>query len=508
MSYCIYLRKSRADKELEFKEDVLFRHERALLDLAKSRNYNITKIFKEVVSGETLAARPQMQELLTEVESGLWEGVLVMEVERLARGNTIDQGIVSQAFKYSNTLIITPNKVYNPANEFDEEYFEFGLFMSRREYKTINRRLIAGRLASCKEGKYVGSAPPYGYKKIKLQGQKGFTLVPDEKEAEIVKLIFKWYTQEDRIGTRKICYRLDEMGIKPHIADKWSLASIRDMLTNDVYIGKIHWNKSKTIKSTINGAVSISRPRQKEFDVYDGLHQPLIDLDTFEKAQYYMSLNPSNPGKGTVNPLSGLIICSACGKKMVRRPSKTVPDYLICPTPHCRNIGTQLSTVETKVVDGVRLWLNQYKINNNSISKTVLMPVNNDNLIRQLDKKIEQLNNQLNNTYSLLEQGLYSKELFLERQKTLKNELDLLNVKKNTLLDEDKKNTQKAELKNQLIPQAEKIDSIYYKLSSPKQKNDLLKSVFTKIIYTKEKGGRWDKSALDDFKLEFISKLD
>ena len=144
-----------------------------------------------------------------------------MEVERLARGNTIDQGIVSQAFKYSNTLIITPNKVYNPANEFDEEYFEFGLFMSRREYKTINRRLIAGRLASCKEGKYVGSAPPYGYKKIKLQGQKGFTLVPDEKEAEIVKLIFKWYTQEDRIGTRKICYRLDEMGIKPHIADKW-----------------------------------------------------------------------------------------------------------------------------------------------------------------------------------------------------------------------------------------------------------------------------------------------
>ena len=242
------------------------------------------------------------------------------------------------------------------------------------------------------------------------------------------------------------------------------------MLTNDVYIGKIHWNKSKTIKSTINGAVSISRPRQKEFDVYDGLHQPLIDLDTFEKAQYYMSLNPSNPGKGTVNPLSGLIICSACGKKMVRRPSKTVPDYLICPTPHCQNIGTQLSTVETKVVDGVRLWLNQYKINNNSISKTVLMPVNNDNLIRQLDKKIEQLNNQLNNTYSLLEQGLYSKELFLERQKTLKNELDLLNVKKNTLLEEDKKNTQKAELKNQLIPQAEKIDSIYYKLSSPKKK--------------------------------------
>ncbi len=49
----------------------------------------------------------------------------------------IDQGIVSQAFKYSGTRIITPTKTYDPNNEFDEEYFEFGLFMSRREYQTI-----------------------------------------------------------------------------------------------------------------------------------------------------------------------------------------------------------------------------------------------------------------------------------------------------------------------------------------------------------------------------------
>lgn len=510
MAYCIYLRKSRADRDNPNwdEEEVLARHEKTLKELAFNRGYNITKIFREVVSGETLAARPQMQELLNEVENGIWEGVLVMEVERLARGNSIDQGIVSQAFKYSNTLIITPSKTYNPANEFDEEYFEFGLFMSRREYKTINRRLMAGRLASCKEGKYVGSDAPYGYKKVKLQGQKGFILEPDEKESEIVKLIYKLYTQEDKIGTRKICYKLDDMGIKPRKSEKWSLATIRDILTNDVYIGKIHWNKAKSIKSTINGTVSISRPRQKDFDVFDGLHKPLIDLATFEKAQYYMSLNPSNPGRGTVNPLSGLIVCSVCGKKLVRRPSKIAPDYLICPTPHCQNIGTQLNTVETKVLEGVKLWLNQYKVNNSSVSKAVLISVNNDNLISKLDKKITQLNNQLNNTYSLLEQGLYSKELFLERQETLKSEIDSLKIKKNELLEEDKKNAQKSELKKQLIPQAEKIDSIYYSLSTPKQKNDLLKSIFTKIIYTKEKGGRWDKKALDDFKLEFVSKLD
>ena len=110
----------------------------------------------------------------------MWDGVLVVEVERLARGDTIDQGVVSRAFQYSDTKIITPTKTYDPDNEFDEEYFEFGLFMSRREYKTIKRRLNAGRIASVKEGKYCGTKPPYGYERIKLHGEKGlrYSLCP------------------------------------------------------------------------------------------------------------------------------------------------------------------------------------------------------------------------------------------------------------------------------------------------------------------------------------------
>ena len=137
---CIYLRKSRADREAEARgeEETLARHERILLDLAKRRGCHIGAIYREVVSGETISARPVMQRLLQEVESGMWDGVLVVEVERLARGDSIDQGVVARAFQYSDTKIITPTKTYDPNNEFDEEYFEFGLFMSRREYKTIS----------------------------------------------------------------------------------------------------------------------------------------------------------------------------------------------------------------------------------------------------------------------------------------------------------------------------------------------------------------------------------
>ena len=165
MPYCMYLRKSRADIEAENKgeEETLIRHEKILLELAEKMNLTIEKIYREVESGETISSRPVMQKLLNDVEQEKWKGVLVIEVERLARGDTVDQGIVAQTFKYSNTKIITPMKVYDPQNEFDEEYFEFGLFMSRREYKLINRRLQRGRIQSVKEGKYLGSIPPYGY---------------------------------------------------------------------------------------------------------------------------------------------------------------------------------------------------------------------------------------------------------------------------------------------------------------------------------------------------------
>ena len=195
--YAIYLRKSRADMEAELRGEgeTLARHENLLLELARNKNIVIEEIYKEIVSGESIDSRPEMQRLLSDVKQFKWNGILVVEVERLARGETMDQGIVANAFKISNTKIITPTKTYDPQNEFDEEYFEFGLFMSRREYKTINRRLQRGRMISAKEGKYVGSVAPFGYSRVKIKNDKGYTL-NENSEAKIVKLIFNLYKSE------------------------------------------------------------------------------------------------------------------------------------------------------------------------------------------------------------------------------------------------------------------------------------------------------------------------
>ncbi len=213
--YCMYLRKSRADVEAEARGEgeTLARHQNMLIELAKRQKLSVVKIYKEIVSGDSIAARPQMQALLADVTQGKYAGVLVVEIERLARGDTIDQGIVAQAFRESSTKIVTPVKTYDPDNEFDEEYFEFSLFMSRREYKTIKRRMQVGRLASVKEGNYISASAPYGYRKINPE-PKVHTLEVVPEEAEIIRLIYRLYL--DGHGAKFIANELRILGAAEH----------------------------------------------------------------------------------------------------------------------------------------------------------------------------------------------------------------------------------------------------------------------------------------------------
>ena len=375
--YCIYLRKSRADMEAEAhgEGETLARHEKLLLEVARRGPYNVTQIYREVVSGETIAARPVMQQLLQEVEQGLWEGVLVVEVERLARGDTIDQGIMAQTFKYSGTKIVTPLKVYDPNNEYDEEYFEFGLFMSRREYKTINRRLQRGRLASAKEGKWVSGVAPYGYERVRVPNDKGWTLRPVEAEADIVRFIFRLYTsgeEEDggsvkRAGTYSLALRLDNMGVAPPGgASYWSSTTIQQILQNPVYIGKIRWNVHKSKKRIINSAVRVERytaPPEEQILV-DGLHPAIVDEAVFLAAQDLIAQKGPPPVQSeniVKNPLAGLLVCGKCGRNMTLRPN-AYGGMLLCPSRVCDNIGSKYEIVEERLLQALSRWLDDYRL--------------------------------------------------------------------------------------------------------------------------------------------------
>ena len=106
-----YLRKSRSDDPTLTVEEVLEKHERQLDEWAErtlGRVIPEENKFREVVSGETIESRSEIQKVLKMIESPKVKGVLIKEVSRLGRPSLKEIGILSELFQYSNTLIITP----------------------------------------------------------------------------------------------------------------------------------------------------------------------------------------------------------------------------------------------------------------------------------------------------------------------------------------------------------------------------------------------------------------
>lgn len=511
--YAMYIRKSREDEEIEKYEegDSLERQEKRLKEYAKSRNLKISKIYKEIVSGETISERKEMQNLLRDVENELWDGVIVIEVERLARGDTSDQGRVAKAFKYSHTKIITPQKTYDPDNEFDEEYFEFGLFMSRREYKVINRRLQRGREISISEGKYVGNISPFGYDRVKLENCKGYTLSINEVEAPIVKEIFKLYV-EDCISLSGIAKKLNSMNLKPRISTEWTTSSIKDIISNPTYIGKIVWNRRKQKKRMKNGNVIVSRPRNNEYLIYKGLHEPIIDNETWEIAQSRRSQRAPKVKHSTSmqNSLTGIIFCEKCGKPMQRRPYNKAnkPASLICTNYKCDNISSKLYIVENKLLEALKIWLENYKVNCDIKD----FPKNdNIEIIKQsiagIEREIEKENKKLNKIYDFFENDIYTIDDFSSRAKVIKEKISKL---ESELKEYEKILLENEKIENEkeiVIPKFENVIDLYYKLENIEDKNTLLKSVLAKVTYLKTEKSIKKDSDPTNFELRIYPKI-
>ena len=501
MSYCIYLRKSRKDNEAEQRGEgeTLARHEKALTEFAKNSGLEVSAIYREVASGESIAARPQMQRLLSEVGENRFDGVIVMDIDRLARGNGIDQGIIAQTFLFSDTKIITPTKTYDPSNEFDEEYFEFGLYMSRREYKTINRRLQRGRVASCKEGKYVCSKAPYGYQRVKIDGEKGYTLAPVPEQAKIVKNIFEWYTEgkvmflggaKERIGVSLIARELNKLSVKPLKCSVWTSSSIRDILINPVYIGKIRWNWRPEKKKMSDGQVIKERPRTSDFLLYDGRHEGIVSEEVFEKAQNIMQKNKSRPVRGdktTQNPLASLVVCKKCGRKMQRRPNPKNPDMLICAEPTCNNHSSYIYLVEERVIEFIQKWGNEHDIFPVGDSESPTVDYNAE--LTAILKAEAKINAQLDKAFEAFETGIYDAETFKKRNSTLKMQLEEIENKKDEYKKHIESAGQKEKAYREFIPKVKEILLFYDTLPTAKDKNDVLKEIIDHIEYIKETKG-------------------
>ena len=229
----MYLRKSRMDTDYEEISitETLSRHRITLEKLCKSKRLHVDEVLEEVVSGESLTARPQMMRLLEMVSTGAYAGVVCMDIERLSRGSSMESGYIMQILQVNGCKIVTPGKIYDLQNESDEQFTDMKFMFSRYELKTITKRLVRGRNQSASEGKFMGSMAPYGYRAYKLPGEKGNSLMVIPEEASVVRMIFGMYGLQG-MGYNAIAYRLNDMHI-PARKGQWSQTSVANILTNE-----------------------------------------------------------------------------------------------------------------------------------------------------------------------------------------------------------------------------------------------------------------------------------
>ncbi len=496
---CIYLRKSRADEELEKtlgEGETLSKHRKALLKFAKEKKLNIVEIKEEIVSGDSLFFRPKMLELLKEIEAKMYTGVLVMDMQRLGRGNMKDQGVILETFKNSNTKIITPMKTYDLNDDFDEEYSEFEAFMSRKELKMINRRMQGGRVRSVEDGNYIATNPPFGYDIHWIN--KSRTLKANSKESEVVKLIFKLYTEGNGAGT--IAKYLNNLGYKTKFGNNFSSSSIIFILKNPAYIGKITWKKKDIRKSKDPNKVKDTRTRDKsEWLVVDGKHDSIIDQITWKQAQEILNNRYHVPYKlvnGPANPLAGLIICATCKSKMVMRKLRGT-DRILCKNNKCNNISNRFDSIEKSIIDALENYLKSYKVKLPELNKKTNLRLY-EQQINNLKKELKILNEQKLKLFDFLERGIYDENTFLERSKNLDERIETTNENMNNL---NKIIAKKNEIiKKEDIIKFEKILDSYKSTTDIRLKNELMKTLVFKIEYFKNKKG-------NDFKIKVFPKL-
>jgi site-specific DNA recombinase len=503
----IYLRKSRADEEAEKRGEgeTLSKHRSALLKHAKLHNHNIIEIYNEIQSGESLVHRPQMLELLKQVESKEYDAVLVMDLDRLGRGNMQEQGLILETFRSSLTKIITPRKVYDLNNEFDDEYSEFEVFMARKELKIITRRLQGGRVRSVEEGNYIGTRAPYGYEILKTDRER--ILVPHPEQAQVVKMIFESYTHDDpeiRMGSNKIANELNRLGYKTYTGKPWEPSTILSIIKNAVYSGRMQWKKKESKKSVVLGKrrETKTRPQDQWIDV-KGKHEPLITEELYNKAQAFLKTKyhvPYQLENGITNPLAGIIKCEMCGSSMVLRPYITQPPHIMCYNRFCKNKSSQFKYVEQKLLSSLDDWLLNYKSDWNINKKPKKESANaleiRELAVKNLEKELIELEGQKGRLHDFLERGTYDEETYLERSQQLAIRLSETQSTLQYAHKDLKIELQRETAQKNIIPKIESVLKLYHRSEDPAKKNTLLKSILQNATYRKEKTQRNDEFTL------------
>lgn len=492
--YVVYLRKSREDMEAEKRGEgeTLARHERILKGLTEEQGLNVVKVYKELVSGETIQDRPLMQEMMKEVYAGKYKGVIVVKPDRLSRGDLENMGYIMNGLKFSGTLLVTPGMTYDVTNnKFHEQMLEMQLFNSKQEYRSIIARMQEGKMLSIREGNYMGSLPPYGYDII-TPDKWTRTLTPNA-DAETVIKIFNWFVN-DRLNPGAIARKLFELGIPTQTGNaEWHRATVKDILKNNLYTGKIRWFRRKVSRELDeNGNIAKKKRRHesKKYLIVQGKHPALISDEMFNAAQeLFCGSVPIAAGQIIKNPLAGLLRCGNCGKTMCYQAFKgrsALPRFCHAEGKVCQQKSAYADDVINILCQSLKEHIEdfEFKVTNaGRIEEIEKHKAERDRLINELEnakKKRRRL-------FDDYDDGVYTPEEFKERKTVWAERIERMT----DALEELNRHTPEAiDYAEKAVIFKEVLDVVQNKDVTAKAKNDLLKTIIERIDYHCQDLGR------------------
>lgn len=398
-----YLRKSRADDPQLTVEEVLSNHEAEIDEwVANNFDYPIPEEnrFREVVSGESLSERVEFQKVLKLAESPSVKAIVVKEIARLGRPDTMEIGLITKTLRYTNTLVISvkPFMVFDLSIKYQREMFENELKNSNHYLEYVKAILTDGKDRSVKSGNYLGGKSPYGFDKIIVveNKKKCPTLAVNEEETNVVNLIFVWYIVEN-IGTTTIANKLNDLGIKSPSGKKWTADAVRRILRNPIYIGLIRWNTRKSTVVVENGEFRKIRPKNPEALLVKGRHQATVPEVLFyaaqEKSGRSNKMTTTN-NKQLRNPFASLMFCE-CGRAMSYRHStrgnlRYRPPILVCNNqPECGNGSIRVDEMVDFIIEALKEKIAEFEIEVNNADKESSNL--HEKLIASLEKKLADL---------------------------------------------------------------------------------------------------------------------
>lgn len=480
--FIMYLRKSRQDDANETIAQVLSKHETILQEFMM-REYGFTiaedNIYREVCSGESIEDREEIKKVLSRTEKADIVGVVVVEPQRLSRGDLIDCGNLIQHLRYTKTLVLTPTMTYNLENKMERKFFQDELLRGSDYLEYIKEILFRGRVASVKRGNFIHNCAPYGYDRIKVG--KDYTLTPNDN-AKYVKLIFEWFVEG--YSYNAICRKLTEIGAPTMKGGIWEQSAVRGIIANKHYLGKVVYCATKETIVIEDGKRRKKTLPQEEDKVVivDGKHPAIISEELFKEAQERSQSTASKCKLKSrlINPFASLLFCKKCGHAMRYVGFKKFDDRISCNIKPCCCKSSKAKDVTKALIrilekEELPSLENQLKNNKGNTYDA------HKGLIASVEKQLADLNVQEEKQYEFLEKGIYSEEVFEKRNKALHEKRLLLKKQAEDLRSSAPKII---DYQKKITGLKKAIAALKSNSTPPEEKNRLLKAVVSRIEYS------------------------